>query len=200
VSDQVDTDEWSFWVFASHNLLICAADLCLCAIMGHPHLSVTGAFSHLANLWLLSSWFISAGAFCVESSRADQWPGVFIGLVTLPTATIMRVDHKDLIISALDLTSLVFGVWDHLPIFNQAEETRMALVGNPELAIATTLAKGVVCIAALDRAGRGTGRRGASRVVSWGVRWGVGSWGVGWGVGSWGVGWSVGWGVGRGLS
>ena len=53
---------------------------------------------------------------------------------------------------------------------------------------------------ALDRAGRGTGRKGASRVVSWGVRCGVGSWGVGWGVGSWGVGWSVGWGVGRGLS
>ena len=70
------------------------------------NLSVTGTFSHLANLWLLSSWFISAGAFwmkrwehkivlgkcifsrnltCVESSRADQWPGVFIGLVTLPT-------------------------------------------------------------------------------------------------------------------
>jgi len=172
VSDQVDTDEWSFWVFASHNVLICAANLCFCAIMGHPHLSVTGTLSHFARLWLIISWCVSAGAFCVESSRADQWPGVFIGLVTLPAAAIMRVNHKDLIISALDLTSLVFGVWNHLPIFDQAEETRVALVGNPELAIATTLAKGVVCIAALDRAGPGTGRGGASRVIGWGGGWG----------------------------
>jgi len=130
--------------------------------VGNPHLSITGTLSHLANVRLLFGWCLSAGTFSIESSRANQWPRVFVGLVASPTAAVMRVDDEDLVLSALNLASLVFGVRNHLSIFNQAEETRMALMGNPELAIAATVAKGVVCIAASDWTGR---TRVASRVV-----------------------------------
>jgi len=137
-------------------MLIWSTDLCFCAIVGHPHLGVTCALSHLANIGLLWGWLVGAGTFSVESSGADQWPSVLVGLVTLPTAAVMRVNDEDLIRSTLDLTPLELSALYHFSIFDQAEEARMALMGDPELTIAATLAEGVVCIAANDRAWRWT--------------------------------------------
>jgi len=165
VGDQVDIDIWGGGVAASHNMLFPVTDLCFCAIVGNPHLSVTRALSHFANVRLFFSWLFSAGTFSIESSWADQGPRVLIGFVATPTAAVMRVDNKDLVLSALNLTSLVVCVWNHLSIFNQAEETRMALMGNPELTITTALAKGVVCITASNWTGRGIRVRVAGRVV-----------------------------------
>jgi len=162
MSDEVDIDVRGGLVAALHNMLSWAADLCFCAIVGHPHLSVTGTLSHLANIWLFWGWFVGAGTFGVESSWADQGSSVLVGLVTRPTAAVMRVNHENLVLSALDFTPLELGIWYHLSIFDQAEETRMTLMGDPELAIASALAKGVVCIAASDRAGRRTTGGGSS--------------------------------------
>jgi len=150
VSDEVDIDVWGCLIATSNNMLFSIADLRLCAIVRHPHLSVTCTFSHFANFWLFFRWFVGAGAFGVESSWADERPSVLVGLLTRPTATIMRINHKDLVRSTLDLTALVLGVpnLQISSISHQAEETRMALMGDPELSIATAVAQGVVCIAA----------------------------------------------------
>jgi len=120
------------------------------AVMRYPNLSVTFTFSDFARLWLIRRWLVSAGAFSVEFSRTNQWTSVLVGRTTLPIATIVRVNNKNLILSALDLAALISN-----PIrcnkFAQADETRVAFVRYPELAVTFAITECVVCITAKYR-------------------------------------------------
>jgi len=123
------------------------------AVMRYPNLSVTFTFSDFARLWLIRRWLVSAGAFRVEFSRTNQRPSVRVGRTTLPIATVVRVNNKNLVLSALDLTALISNPihFNHFALPCQADETRVAFVRYPELAVTFAITECVVCITAKYR-------------------------------------------------
>merc|ERR1719209_2214640 len=161
MSDQVNVDKWSvravskavdnFWV------TVRVAYLCLVTVMRHPDLIVTATGSNFAFFWLIRCLLRSAGALCHEFSWTDQRSGIFVCLVTFPTATIVRVNHEDLILCTFNLTSpCTVGKWvpihvsDNFILSSEAEKSRVTLMSNPELTVASALTKTVVRITASD--------------------------------------------------
>jgi len=161
VSDQVNVDKWklgvpfrtvdNFWV------TVRVAYLCLVTVMRHPDLIVTATGSNFAFFWLIRCFLWCAGALCHEFSWTDQRSGVFVCLVTFPTATIVRVNHKDLVLCTFNLTSpCTVGKWvpihvsDNFILRSETKKSRVTLMSNKELTVASALTKTVVRIAASD--------------------------------------------------
>jgi len=171
VSDQVNVDKWSvravlkavhyFWV------PVRVAYLCFMAVMRDPDLIVAAALSNLTFYRLIRCCLRSAGTFCHESSWTNQRSGILVCLMAFPTATIMRVNHKDLVLCTFNLASpriiwkwLSIHISDFFIVCAKAEEARVTLMSDKELTVASALTKTVVRIAACNWARRVNGTVG----------------------------------------
>merc|ERR1719228_626558 len=114
--------------------------------MRHPDLIVTATGSNFAFFWFIRCLLWCARALCHEFSWTNQRSGVFVCLVTFPTATVVRVNHKDLVLCTFNLASpriiwkwLSIHISDYFIVCAKAEEARVTLMSDKELTVASAL-------------------------------------------------------------